>query len=243
MIVIFMMVGGIKTNLRNQSMKIKKIAIAILISIPVMANSGIKVVPLSQMGMSEDYKQNIINEMAEQKRNGFILNKDGEAYKKIATAEKDIERLKSERKRYLKPGTLDTDIQKNISDIKLSFNYKSIQQPGITIIGYAPMGTYIKSGWTGIVEFFKHKDLGTCEYSINDMTLSQGEVIIAKEFVHYYVNHKAGISLIKGSDSTGFMYDLEWDDSKYNYKLECANMKFYKDIMSNMVKLANNIDK
>ena len=138
----------------------------------------------------------------------------------------------------------DTHIKKMLSAIKLNFEFNGIAKfhQGETI-GYAPAGTY-ENGWTGIAEFFYRNDLGTCEFvkeKINYM-------MISKDDVTYQVNDKITMTNIEGSNNSGYTYKVGWyfaDENKMvlSQELECANMKFDKKIMANMITLANRIDK
>jgi len=74
------------------------------------------------------------------------------------------------------------------------------------------------------------------------MNLSKGATLIASESVTYYVHNKPTTITVKGSNESGFVYNVSWNDEDYSHSLDCANMKFDKSIISKMLAFAEKID-
>lgn len=140
----------------------------------------------------------------------------------------------------------DTHLKVKPTNIQLTFPFKGIA--GIikdeNIIGYAPIGSYINSSgsWTGIKAFFSDPDLGTCAYAFVDLKPSGGEVISFPIDKQYFVNNKISSKYIEGSKPSGFVYTVSWYTQYTDSTLDCANMKFDKEILTKMIVLAKQID-
>lgn len=134
----------------------------------------------------------------------------------------------------------DTELRKNVNEIRLAFNYApKTNNP----IGFAPIMLWTNDGWTGIKEFFDAKDIGICSISTVNMKLTHQSVRIPAEIVKHDINNKVTTILIEGSNNTGFNYRIEWYDSIYSKELECANMTYDKEITNKMITLAKELDK
>lgn len=66
---------------------------------------------------------------------------------------------------------------------------------------------------------------------------------LSEESICFKVNDKPTTLSIEGSHNSGFMYSVRWFDANFVRDLECASLMFNKDIMKDMVLLANKIDK
>lgn len=219
---------------------------ALILLFPLISNAHldnqyktISILPIKEMGLPKEQEDKLFNEIKEQKTKGFIESNNHEDQKIIYEAKIDEENLKTISSNN---NPLDTHLKKSISDVKVAFPFKGINIDEKNIIGFAAMGTYVKDGWTGIAEYFKDNLAGICSYDLLDMNLSQGSELIALEAVTYYVNSKPTLITIKGSNESGFIYDVSWNDEKYSHDLECANMKFDKSITAHMLSLAEKID-
>ena len=133
----------------------------------------------------------------------------------------------------------DSDLKKSSNEVKLAFPYSP---PIANSIAFAPIGMLSKDGWTGIKEFFSHKEIGTCEYSLSNMELAQGSVEIDKNVVRYDVNNKPTTIMIEGNVNSGFMYSINWFDDKYDKQLRCANMDYKPELRNKIIELAKMID-
>lgn len=129
----------------------KKILILLLIPAICFAepniSKNIKILPLSQM----DFPQSLKNEMKAYNSNlktiGYNFSDNPYPRKLLQMGHQSISFSTSK-------DPENTDIKKNLSEIKLNFLYKSISK---NIIGYAPLGLYTKDGWAGVKEFFNEK--------------------------------------------------------------------------------------
>ncbi|HEU5366663.1 MAG TPA: hypothetical protein VFU62_14090 [Hanamia sp.] len=227
-------------------MKIKYLLATTILALPLISNAeepkqykGINIISVKEMGLPQAEQDKLLAEIQEQKTKGFLEVNDHEAQKMIYTAKLDEEKLK---KISNKNDPTDTNLKKSIADVKVAFPFKGIKIDEKNIIGFAAMGTYLENGWTGISEYFKDKEFGVCSYKLLDMNLSKGATLIASEAVTYDVNSKPTLITIKGSNESGFIYNISWNDSNYGHILECANMKFDKSITSNLVAFAKKID-
>ena len=60
--------------------------------------------------------------------------------------------------------------------------------------------------------------------------------------VSYDVHDKPSVLLVKGNQSTGFVYKISWYDTTFVRELECANKSFSPQITKFVIELANTID-
>lgn len=136
-----------------------------------------------------------------------------------------------------------THIRQSAKELKLAFKYKGIPKTLLSkTIGFVPQGSFHEEGWSGIVQFFEDKKIGTCAYAHRDVIASHTAAEIALEDVTYDVNDKATLKTVKGSAENGFVYRVEWFDDIAFHELECANMTYSSDINDSVIGLANSID-
>ncbi len=182
------------------------------------SGQGIQIVPLSKMGLPASVKEEMLLQLKMKKQKGYFDTESPYAV--------ELWELGHERKsRAGRKGTSaqDMPIKKRLSKIKLAFPYSKL--PNIDPkdqIGFAPAGEW-KNGWTGVKEFFNDRVLGTCVFTLNNVALSKGSVLLSKEMVNYEVNRKPTTFNIEGNPRDGFLYELAWYDDHFFYELECAN--------------------
>lgn len=135
------------------------------------------------------------------------------------------------------------ELKKSVDEIHMAYTFTSVPVSEVTkLYGFAPYLTYVKDqGWVGVTEFFQ-SSIGNCAYSENNVRLSHGAIVIAKEDVKELVNGKVTISEVVGNEQSGFVYSVEWFDQTFFRKLECASALFNKDALNKTVALANSID-
>ncbi|ASQ47298.1 hypothetical protein [Legionella clemsonensis] len=110
-------------------------------------------------------------------------------------------------------------------------------------IGAAPYLTYLKQqGWVGVIQFFKNNSVGNCSFSENNIKLSHGSVVIAKEDVRQDVNGKTTTVEVMGDENFGFTYTVEWFDDLFFRKLECASKHYSTQTTDAVIKIAQQID-
>lgn len=135
------------------------------------------------------------------------------------------------------------------SEFKLTFPFDGITSVDAEhILGFAPGGSIVGNSlddgaWTGIAAYFNDNYFGTCKLSIFDMNSLNGQSIYDSRYTNYTVNKKPTTSSVKGSNESGFIYDVSWTGKRYEKKLECANKKpFDKQMIKDLVTYAKKID-
>ena len=210
-----------------------------------LPHAGIEIVPLAEMDLSPEELAATISHNNESKTMGYIKNT-------ISTYPKQLLNIRqqnnltsasdSKSKDQYNSIFVDTHMKTRITNIKLAFKFNGLDISPSNVIGFAPIGGYVSTGWTGIKEFFIDKSLGTCAFTINNMALLHGGVKISKEAVRYDVNKKPGTLKVEGSNSTGFIYHIDWFDQQYEHDLECANSKYDKKLTESLIAFAQRID-
>lgn len=132
----------------------------------------------------------------------------------------------------------------NYKDLKLAFNYKPIRfKNKVKKYGFAPYGLINeKDEWLGIVEIFRDPSIGYCTYTKYNYKKAGGSVSLDGNMVTHKINGKATVISTHGLSGVGFMYNINWFDDEYDYKLECANKTkaYYK--RDYLIQLAREID-
>ena len=137
-----------------------------------------------------------------------------------------------------------THLRHSSSDLQMSYSFKGVPEKDIFyLIGVAPGGAFDKNkGWSGAVEFFIAKDLGTCAYTEDNLTDLPGGVEVVKELVRHDINEKITLVNVRGAPKTGFLYHIQWFDNKFIRQLECANKKYSLVTTNVVIELAKRID-
>lgn len=217
-----------------------------------LPGSGIKLVPRSMMGLPPDVIKEGEKSLREIKTLGYAIDKGPRAQELLSfrsRAQYEFKTLKNNE------SITSTHIRRNRNQVKLAFNqspsYKNIAHfREINTIGYVPFGSFQKkedglsdkTGWSGIVQFFDVKSIGTCAYSLKSVKASHTAAELALEDVTYAINSKATLTHTKGFPGSGFVYLVEWYDDQYFQELECANEKFSNEIKDSVINLAKKID-
>lgn len=204
-------------------------------------DGGVKIVPEKQM-----------SSYAEKKEERMKFKNDIQAFGYIKTDNPSTNQLLTlpiTSKRDLIAHANDSDpqsthLKKSINDLKMAYNATQVPSSvANTYIGAAPYLTYLKDqGWVGAIQFFNNKSVGNCSFSENNIKLSHGSIVIAKEDVRNDVNGKTTTVEVMGKPDIGFTYTVEWFDDAFFRKVECANMKYSADITNSVIALANQID-
>ena len=224
----------------------KTLLIAVLFIIPYLSCAdetptpvdlkGIKIVPLKEMNIPSDMKNQIKFDKAEEAQKGYRENNDNyasyffniknEAFKQFSLAANN------------KYGVYDTHLKKNYQDIKLSFDFHGIKSiPKKDIIAYAAIGSYKKKGWNGLRIFFE-KPYGNCSYQFMCIL----NAVLPAETTQYIVNNKPSFKSIEGNVNDGFVYSVNWYNNDSINILECANRNLDQHIMPQLIETANKID-
>ena len=125
-----------------------------------------------------------------------------------------------------------THLKKSVHELKMAYTPTEIPSSVANeYIGSAPYLTYLKDqGWVGVIQFFVNKEAGNCSFSENNVTLSHGSIIIAKEDVRNDINGKTTTVEVMGTPNSGFTYTVEWFDDRFFRKVECANKHYSSDL-------------
>lgn len=204
-----------------------------------LSGSGVTIVPAKKMNLPASVAASQKLRAFQLKTNGYIMLES--SYPKYLVdmgkyGPKGINRSFN---------AADTNMKYSPDQIKLGYEYhpiKIIQSENI--LGYSASGTYIKDkGWSGIDTFFNFKNVGTCKYSLDNMKLTNGAVEISAETVRYDVNKKPTDIFVQGSVNSGFVYSVNWFDNSFAHALDCASMNYDKNLIEQVIALANKIDK
>jgi len=197
----------------------------------------LSIVPLSQINMPAQFKKEFDKNLLSESKNGFIESDESKYVKFFLNLPKTAPK---EMLDFRGADVTDTHLKKTSKEINLAFKINWNEPKNI--IGYAAINGY-NNGWTGLRTFFTDPTLGVCSYSYLDFVSSQGAAILPKEYTEYLVNKKPSNKTITGSYAGGFIYTVNWYTAKSANTLECANMKFDKSLLDNVILMANKIDK
>ncbi len=204
-------------------------------------DGGIKIVPEKKMSSYSERKEERMRFKKDIQQFGYI-NADNPSSEQLLT-------LAITAKRDLMAHSNDSDLEgthlrKSINDLKMAYTPTEIPASvADTYIGAAPYLSYLKDqGWTGNIQFFSNKSIGNCSFSENNVRLSHGSIIIAKEDVRNDVNGKITTVEVMGTLNSGFTYTVEWFDDAFFRKVECANKLYSSNLTSSVIKIAQSID-
>lgn len=206
----------------------------------VVIDGGVKIVPAKDMASYKESKPVIDKIVHDTKKYGYV-KEDAQAQSLLTL------KLRSDRhfkKNAVSLDPYDTNLKRSIGDIKMAYTFVGVPENEVTeIIGYAPAVTYIKGqGWVGASQFFTKSEWGTCSYAENNIRLSHAAIIIPKETARYDINGKTTTVFVKGTESTGFVYSINWYDNTLFRELSCANEKFDSSITDSMIEMAKVMD-
>lgn len=204
-------------------------------------DGGIKIVPENKMSSYAEKKEERMRFKKDVQQLGYI--------KADHSSTNQLLNLAITSKRDLWAHSNDSDpesthLKKSINDLKMAYNPTQI--PSLVAdqyIGAAPYLTYIKNqGWVGSIQFFVNKNIGNCSFSENNIKLSHGSIVIAKEDVRSDVNGKTTTVEVMGTPNSGFTYTVEWFDDAFFRKVECANKLYSPNFTHTVIKIAQLID-
>lgn len=202
-------------------------------------DGGVVIVPRSTLNLPKDMLKAGEKNLTEQKKFGFykeetdvpkqMLQLNETVNIKLAVSDKDHNPVSSR-------------LRRNISQIKLGYEYVPIPMSEINKnLGFSASGGY-NDGWNGVNQFFIKNSIGTCVYDENNIKLSHASAKIAEDSVRYDVNGKITTLEVKGTETSGFLYTVEWFDSNFFRSLVCANMNYSDEITQSIINLAQRID-
>jgi hypothetical protein len=216
-----------------------------------LPDSGIKLVPRSMLGLPQEAIEKGEKRLSEFRENGFVKTYTNRP-KELFSVTPDLvkkqlnENLNKDMDSY-------TGLKTSVNQFKLAFVFPSIatnktlknSNAQSKLIAATVMGGFHKElgGWSGASEYFTYEGIGACSYSVMNVKASHTAVQLAQEDVTYTINNKATLlKPVEGSDSSGYMYSLEWFDDTNFHELECANMHFTNDLNNLVIELAKKID-
>ena len=258
-----MMVGGIKGVYLMKKYRIKLItliALSVFIAKPLIAqveykanakeyyqsivelpqpDSGITIVSGISKAIPKAFQEEEKKRRGQQKAQGFSFSNSSHS-KRLIDLSNGIGIKKDIFLNDVAPKS--TDIKKSLTQLSLAFSYSGINDESVEHIGFSAIGAWDYLGWTGVIEYFKTKDLGVCQLSVNNVELSHGAIELDSHVISYEVNNKVTTSYVKGSKESGFIYTVSWYDKTYFRDLECSKKSFDKENISKMLVFANRID-
>ena len=205
----------------------------------MQTNQHIKIVPPAEFygDLPSDFKKKIEKEARELKQKGYI--EDNSKYPKelLGMAPNHAVRMYAAKKE-------NDDMKNDLVDIHMAFlNFNGISfLPKNKIIGFAPTGTWIKSGWTGIGEIFANDYGGICTFTLLDLDLSGGSSSYNSDTVEYVINNKPSMISVRGNKKMGFIYSVGWSSGNIDYNLSCANKLYNLSYKNRTIDLARRID-
>ena len=192
--------------------------------------------------------QSYLSMHREQEKNGFVERAEPRATELLEFNQS----AKYQYKKYRgELSVSSTHLRHTISELKLAYTFVGVPQSEMDRnIGVAPYGAYkdVKygdggDGWDGAIQFFEKKGVGICEFKEHNLKLAHGGVELVKELVSDDIFGKPTVILTKGSESTGFLYQISWYDNTYSRELSCATPEFSYSIKNKVLELAKAIDK
>lgn len=201
-------------------------------------DGGVQIIPEKQMSQYKTFRY-------ENERN----RKDGAKFGYIKRSSPEASGLLSIKSNAHKMFANDSDAQStsmrhSISDLSMAYTFVGVPHSEMSEeIGVAPYLTYLKDqGWVGAIQYFINSDIGNCSFAENNVRLSHGSVVVAKEVAREDVNGKVTVVTVSGDNDDGFLYEVEWYDQSFFRTLQCANKIFSNDLKAKVIELAKRID-
>ena len=213
-----------------------------------LPNSGIQIVPRSQLNLPEEYLKQGLAEIKQRKELGYVEKDDPYITELLAmkkTAANDINLYASNL------NSESTHLRKSVHDLKLAFEFPGAESKGnlhyvqgMQILGAAPQGGYDQdAGWSGALTFFAYRDVGVCAYGVMNVEASGTAAMLAAEDVTYEINDKPTLIKIDGKPDYGFLYKVEWFDEVNFHELQCATQEYTPEVKKSVISLAKKLDK
>lgn len=225
----------LSTKINDTKIEDEKVIVNDDITLPTR---GIHIVPASQIYLSKELREEENAKIKQMKMQGYIEANSNDAVELLKMGQNGYQFTENNGSKY------DTDLKKNLSSIKIAFPFKGISSmEPVNIIGFAVAGTWIENkGWSGIAEYFNDKELGTCHFLVNNISLTGGGISLRDDLVKYDINRKPTNINIEGNPHSGFLYSVTWYDNTFIRTLECANKSFDKDITKKLIDFAKTVD-
>lgn len=181
-------------------------------------------------------KKQIVDTMNEKKKKGYV-EQTSYKYEYLSQIENRI-------KFDSLSNVQSTQLKKNLSEIVTHSVFKTVPlNVKSETLGYAPVGSFNKeTGWTGMTEIFKSKELGLCQFSHFDLKASNGGYSLSEKDERRDVNGKYTFVEVTGKKNQGFDYEVDWFEDLNMYTLNCINKEFSNDFIEKVINLAKKVD-
>ncbi len=204
-------------------------------------DGGVTVIPSNKMSTYQDTKEQSAKMRADIAKYGYLREKNdpnNNLFNLKTVADNDLRHHGKD----FKPGN--THLKVSISDIRMAYTFLGVPlNAGIDSVGFAPYTTYIEGkGWAGAAHFFMKDGIGSCVFSESNVKLTHGAIIIPEEDARHDINDKTTTVLVTGTPESKFLYAVDWYDTTFFRRLECANDKFDSSITESIIELAKRID-
>lgn len=205
-------------------------------------DGGVQVIPESKMSQYKLFKHEYERNRRDVAQFGYIKKSSPEANSLLGIKAEANKQFTKYSNGFNK--TFDTNLRQSVDEIKMAYTFVGVPHSEMSEeIGVAPYLTYLKNeGWVGAIQYFVNKDIGNCSFAENNVRLSHGSVVVAKELAREDVNGKVTVVTVSGDNEDGFLYEVEWYDQTFFRTLQCANKLFDKSLVSKSIDLAKTID-
>lgn len=205
-----------------------------------LPGSGIHLISSQAMKGPKEIQSKNSRMFFEQKKNGYVKEETPRAQQLLEfrnTAPYQYKKYEENHEPW------STHLRHSIADLKMAYTFIGAPVNEMTpFIGVAPIGVYREEGWSGAVQFFNNEAAGSCAFTENNVKVSHAAVELIEQAITYDINGKPTLTLIKGTNTTGYLYDIQWFDPIFFRQLECANKEYSADRTQKIMDLAKRID-
>ncbi len=209
----------------------------------IAPDSGIQLVPKSELKYSKEERKKFAFASAQQKNIGYYKSFSSRA-KELINIDETVAEIKKHEGNGYKP--YQTYLRKSKDEMQMAYTYVGVPESEIAeYIGIAPAYTYVEDpikGWSGAIELFKTK-FANCAYSENNLRISHGAARVSQEDATHEVNGKITLIIIEGTRESGYLYKIKWFSSDFIRELECAKDSYSDAVKKSVIALASAIDK
>ena len=205
-----------------------------------LPDHNVQVVPRNSISLPAELKKQVMADKRAMLKQGYVEKSNPRL---LELRDIDHTAVYEKKKYQNNTNPLSTHLRDTASEIKIAYDFHEVPaEDANSIIGFAPVGTYVNNGWTGMVELFTKKGLGNCNYEENNLKLMHTTIRIPSDIVTHEVNDKVTTSDVQGNKKDGFLYTVEWYDEGFSRKLECVASSYSPSTLSTVVDLARRID-
>ena len=205
-------------------------------------DGGVQVIPEAKMSQYKIFKAEYARNRRDVAELGYIKKSSPQADLLFKIKKEAAKQFVAQSKDIEKPAS--ANLRHSIAELKMAYTFVGVPQSEVSdVIGVSPYLSYLPNqGWIGATEYFSTNTMGNCSFSENNVRLSHGSVVVAKEIAREDVNGKVTVVTVTGDPSDGFLYEVEWYDQTFFRTLQCANKKFSPYLTEQVIALAKRID-